>query len=99
MPTVSIKDADGNVKNFEADGQASIFDELQNLGFDLPHGCLAGSCSACKVYVLEGAECLSTPDPIESNTLSSLKSAYDKIPIRLSCRAKILRHQVMLKSF
>jgi ferredoxin len=99
MPTVLIKDGNGSIKSFEAAGQASIFDELQNLGFDLPHGCLAGSCSACKVYVLEGAECLSSPDPIESNTLSSLKNTNDKTPIRLSCRAKILHHQVTLKSF
>ncbi len=82
MPTVLI-----NSKKYNVNPNQTIFDELEKQGLQLPHGCLAGSCGACKVEIIAGAENLSTPSAVELDTISSLKDG-NKI-IRLSCRAKI----------
>jgi ferredoxin len=95
MPRVSIKDTD---KTFEVSANETIYNGLLNCGVDLPHGCLAGSCGACRVEITEGKENLTTPSFIENNTISSLREEYAKKfgqefiknkEIRLACRAKI----------
>ncbi len=95
MPTVSISDKNQEI-NLKKD--EIIFDGLDNQGIQLPHGCLSGSCGACRIEILEGNQYLSTPSAMEQNTIDAISSNYERInglgslgdkTIRLSCRAKI----------
>jgi ferredoxin len=95
MPTVSIKDT---AKIFEVNSGEILYDSLADRGEELPHGCLSGSCGACRVEVVTGKENLLPPGIIETNTLDALKDEFLKTrglnflqnkEIRLSCRAKI----------
>ena len=93
MPAVSIHLKDVGTRSFElADGEV-LYEGLERQGLELPHGCLAGSCSTCKVIILEGSENLDGPGVIEADTLASVyqnnPSIKNKV-IRLSCRAKVL---------
>lgn len=96
MPIVSIIE---NKDTFEIKEGEILFDGLENLGFCLPHGCLAGSCGACRVEIIEGAENLQAPSEIEENTIKAIRENYVRIHgpdalkgkvVRLSCRAKVL---------
>jgi ferredoxin len=96
MPTVSIKNEN---KQFEVKEGSIIFDALEDQGHSLPHGCLAGSCGACRVKVTKGAELLQMPSEIEKGTVEAIKVNYQRIhgpdflkddTLRLSCRAKVL---------
>jgi ferredoxin len=95
MPRVSILDTD---KIFEVNDGEILYDSLCDRGYELPHGCLSGSCGACRVEVVAGQENLLAPGIIEKNTIESLKDEFQKIhgvdfirgkEIRLSCRAKV----------
>lgn len=92
MPTVLVKPLSPNEKElkFEVESGRLLYDELERQGFILPHGCLAGSCGSCRIEILEGAQNLSNPGAVESDTISHLSGNYspNKI-IRLSCRAKV----------
>ncbi|MEX1100274.1 MAG: 2Fe-2S iron-sulfur cluster-binding protein [Bacteriovoracaceae bacterium] len=99
MPIVSLvkKDASKN-SEFEVEEGEVLFDALDNQGEKLPHGCLAGSCGACRIEVLEGGENLKAPSLVEQNTLADIKENYEKKhgkgstegrEIRLACRAKV----------
>jgi ferredoxin len=104
MPRVSIEGLD---KVFDVNEAEILYDSLCDRGHELPHGCLAGSCGACKVEILSGAENLQMPGVIEKNTLDAIRDDYiqkngpdsmkDK-EIRLSCRAKVLG-DVKIKPF
>ena len=65
MPTVSIKDKN---KSFGVEENSIVFDALETQNYELPHGCLAGSCGACRVVNSKGAENLKPPSEIEKNT-------------------------------
>ncbi len=89
MPIVSLEGS----KNFEVVENKVIYDALEEQGEDLPHGCLSGSCGACKIEVLEGYDNLSKPSAIEQNTITSIIEDNALSPdkkVRLSCRAKVL---------
>lgn len=95
MPIVSIKDTD---KTFEVNEGEILYDSLYDRGYELPHGCLSGSCGACRVEILEGCTNLADPGIIEQNTIDALKDEFKKVNgeefirnkvIRLSCRAKV----------
>lgn len=92
MPTVSNE---SNGKSFELDEGKILFDGLEEQGEQLAHGCLAGSCGACKIIVLEGADNLEPAGFIENNTVDSIKANYSgsddlsSATVRLACRAKI----------
>lgn len=96
MPRVSILD-----KKIELNLEENeiLYNGLEDQGIILPHGCLAGSCGACRVEVVEGQENLSPAGVIETNTLNALYAQYktecgeEKMKgktIRLSCRAKVI---------
>jgi ferredoxin len=96
MPTVSIKDT---IKAFEVKEGEVLYDALYDRGEELPHGCLSGSCGACRVEITTGKENLQAPGVIEQNTIEAIKDEFSKLKgidfvtgkeIRLSCRAKIL---------
>jgi ferredoxin len=96
MPRVSIE---GNSETYELDSEQLIYDGLELKGHELPHGCLAGSCGACRIEILEGSENIKAPSAIESNTLEAIRENYEKIngegslngkTIRLACRSRIL---------
>lgn len=104
MPIVSIEDQD---KEFEVKEKDIIFDALDNQGLKLPHGCLAGSCGACRIEIIEGKENLKAPSSIEENTIEAIKMNYKRVhgddslgdrEIRLSCRARVLG-DVKIKKF
>ena len=95
MPRVSIAETD---QTFEVKEGSIIYDALFEQGLDLPHGCLSGSCGACRILVLAGEENLQAVGVIEQNTIDSLKAEYKSTKgeaflqgktIRLSCRAKV----------
>ena len=93
MPTVLIALQGVQSQNFELEQGEVLYDGLERQGLELPHGCLAGACGACKVVVLEGAAHLDEPGVVEKN---SLEAIYRDFPhakgkaIRLSCRARVL---------
>ena len=96
MPRVSISDSN---KQFEVSQGDVLFDSLAEQGERLPHGCLSGSCGACRIEVLVGAENLHPASVVEQNTIDAVKLELERIHgpeawanknIRLSCRAKVL---------
>lgn len=96
MHRVSFKDKS---ETFIVKDKEILFDALDNHGEQLPHGCLAGSCGACKIEITTGAENLKEPSEIEKNTIEAIRQNYERIhgkgsannkTIRLSCRAKVL---------
>jgi ferredoxin len=88
MPTVSI---DGSTISFEINNEEILYDSLSERGHELPHGCLSGSCGACRIEVLEGNENLVPAGIVESNTIESLQTEFPEVkrPIRLACRARV----------
>ncbi len=95
MPTVSISGTD---KAFHISENSILYNALADQGLDLPHGCLAGSCGACRMDVIKGIENLTPPSAIEQNTLEAIvteltaSEGSEKVAqmnIRLSCRAKV----------
>ena len=95
MPRVSII---GELKKYDLKEGEILFDGLEKQGLELPHGCLAGSCGACRIEVIEGDQMLENPSAMEQNTLDAIKKNFERIngsdslkdkTIRLSCRAKI----------
>ena len=104
MPTVSIldKNLQINLKENEI-----IYNGLEDQGVALQHGCLSGSCGACRIEIVSGKENLTPPGVIEENTIQAICDDYknrfgeqslsDKT-IRLSCRAKILG-DISIKEF
>jgi len=95
MPRVSIY---GTSKSFEIKENEILYDSLYDQGEILPHGCLSGSCGACRIEVIEGKEHLQEAGLIESNTIEAVRDEFAKIrgtefvadmTIRLSCRARV----------
>jgi ferredoxin len=94
MPIVSIA---GTTKTFEVKEGEILYDSLYERGEVLPHGCLSGSCGACRVVIIQGKENLLPPGVIEQNTIDSVRAELDPktsqgMEIRLSCRAKVTGH-------
>ena len=96
MPIVSIH---GTTKTFEVNEGEILYDSLDDRGETLPHGCLSGSCGACRVEIVSGEKNLQAPGVIEQNTIDALKTEFASTKgndfvqqkvIRLSCRAKVL---------
>lgn len=92
MPTVLVKALTPNEKDqsFAVNSEGLIYDELENQGCILPHGCLAGSCGSCRIEMISGAENLSVPSRVEQNTIDALSSSHPNKVIRLACRARVL---------
>ena len=95
MPIVSIE---GEEKEYDVAENDILFDALSNQGVTLPHGCLAGSCGACRIEIIEGNENLKPPSAIEQNTIDAIRQNYVRIhgtnsldnrDVRLSCRARV----------
>lgn len=102
MPTVSIQDLN---KDFEVKDGEVIYDALSDQGHELPHGCLSGSCGACRIDVISGKENLSDAGAIEQNTIEAVSDEFagkygkefvESKTIRLACRAKV-RGNVVIK--
>jgi ferredoxin len=96
MPRVSNKQ---NGKVFEVKAGDILYDALDDQGSTLPHGCLSGSCGACRIEVHKGKENLDPIGFIEKNTVDSIKDYVKKSlmdpeinlrEIRLSCRCKVM---------
>jgi ferredoxin len=95
---VSIEGKEGTSTTYEIPADAVLYNALSDLGCELPHGCLAGSCGACRIHVVTGLEQLSAPGAIEKNTIEAIQLEYRAsrgeefvagLNIRLSCRAKV----------
>jgi ferredoxin len=96
MPRVSIADTS---KTFDVNEGETLYNSLVDQGEDLPHGCLSGSCGACRIEIISGKENLLPPSFIELNTIEALREEFrqskgdayvNDCEIRLSCRAKVL---------
>lgn len=93
MPIVSIlnlKKKNESHLELTIGNDHSLYEELEAQGKILPHGCLSGSCGACRIEILQGQENLSLPSIIEQDTIDHLNNYKDKT-IRLACRAKLLK--------
>ncbi|MBK24038.1 MAG: hypothetical protein CME70_08565 [Halobacteriovorax sp.] len=102
MPSVSISlnpDKPEEIQELEVELNQTIFDECEQKGIKLPHGCLAGSCGSCRIEVIEGSELLKPPSLIEQNTIDALKEEMIERygeefitgkEIRLSCRTRLI---------
>jgi ferredoxin len=95
MPRVSIIDTELTFDVLEGE---ILYDSLCERGYTLPHGCLAGSCGACRVEIISGQENLQPIGLVEKNTVESLKEEFrmkfgedflKNKEIRLSCRARV----------
>lgn len=92
MPNVSYTNENNETVSLTIENDEVLFEGLERQGLTLPHGCLSGSCSACKVEILAGIENFQEAGAVEKDTL---KAIYDKNPhvekldIRLSCRARV----------
>jgi len=93
MPRVSIPGTD---KVFDVKEGENLYDSVLNCGHMLPHGCLSGSCGACRIEVMAGKENLVPPSFVEGNTIEAIKNELREVygedfmknkEIRLSCRA------------
>jgi len=105
MPKVSLEENDSASK-YEVEEDEIIYHALERQGKKLPHGCLAGSCGSCRIIVIEGENNLKEPGYIESDTIRHLKETYNEKygedflknkTIRLSCRARIKKNDVLIK--
>lgn len=77
--------------SFEVKEEDIIYDALSDQNFELPHGCLSGSCGACRVEIIEGIENLKPASVIEQNTIDAIKGEHPECKhIRLACRARVL---------
>lgn len=90
MPKVSLLDSN---QVFEIPQDAILHDALDTQGCKLPFGCLAGSCGACRIEVIN-PEALHSAGAVEQNTIDALceerkNAGLSPLTIRLSCRAKI----------
>lgn len=95
MPKVSIAGTD---KVFDVKDNEVLYDALCDRGEQLPHGCLAGSCGACRIDVIEGVQNLAPATFIENNTLDAIKEEFTQKygpqflegkSLRLACRARV----------
>lgn len=102
MPRVLIvnsSDSNSSEQSYEVNENKSLYQEMLQHGIDLPHGCLSGSCGACRIEVIEGSENLSSISFVEQNTIDSIKEEHSQSSpikedlthkdIRLACRAKV----------
>lgn len=101
MPTVSVLNSENasDIKLVqEVDAGQTVFDGLSSKGYDLPHGCLAGSCGACRIFVVDGAENLTSMSVIEEDSVANVCKFYridhgdDSLngkTVRLACRARV----------
>ncbi len=94
MPKVVVEDTG---QTFEVAEGSILYDAVADQGVELPHGCLSGSCGACRIHVLKGAENLAPAGLIENNTVDCIRQEYAQGPeslagktVRLSCRAKVM---------
>ena len=64
---------------------------------DVPYSCRAATCGTCRVYVVTGAEGLSTPEQDELEVLAMFDD--DPTKVRLCCQARIVDNvdRVVLK--
>lgn len=100
MPTVLVKNLinHNEEQSFELENDEIIYEGLERQGISLPHGCLSGSCGACRIIIEEGNENMKVPSVIETDTINHIKNnlaqktgdqSYLTKNIRLSCRARI----------
>lgn len=81
----------GTDKSFEIENESILYNALSDQGFELPHGCLSGSCGACRLEILEGKENLKPATLIEQNTIDAIKGEHPECEtIRLGCRVRVL---------
>ncbi len=82
--------------SIEANNQ-TIYEAFEEKGITLAHGCLSGSCGACKIKIIEGLSNLKAMSAVEKDTVDYIKDNLSKKlndpeilkwEIRLSCRAK-----------
>ena len=98
MPKVTMKNSDGTTKTLDIKQGEVLFDAFEDLGLELRHGCLSGSCGTCKINILENPAGLKEAGAIEQDTLDSIKETASQhlgkdqvasLNLRLACRAKV----------
>ncbi len=80
----------------EAHKGDTLLDSALEHGVELPHECGGNcACTTCHVHILEGADCLSLPEEVETDRLLS---AENRLPnSRLACQALLLGGDVTVQ--
>lgn len=89
-PSLVNSESDTRPNSYQVGVDEILFDALEGQGLSLPHGCLSGSCGACRIEVLAGDNNLAPMGAIEKDTVEHLVDQYPGKKIRLSCRAKVI---------
>lgn len=80
----------------EASERRSLCDALLDGGIAIEHACeKSGACATCHVVVREGIDSLAPPDEEEEDMLDRVWGLTTRS--RLSCRAKLGRHDLVVE--
>lgn len=72
----------------------TLLDVALENGLEMPHECGGNcACTTCHVHILEGGECLSPPEEVEMDRLSTADNLQPCS--RLGCQAMVLRGEVV----
>lgn len=87
MPTiVFLEGVLGRTKTVEAPEGGDLLDICDEALAPVPFSCRSASCATCQVEILEGAELLDPPEPVEQELLDLLGGPADN---RLACQAHV----------
>ncbi|HEV8244540.1 MAG TPA: 2Fe-2S iron-sulfur cluster-binding protein [Polyangiaceae bacterium] len=87
MPTIEFSaNVFGVRKVIEAPAGGDILDICDEHFAPIPFSCRSASCGTCHVDVLEGAELLEPPGPLERELLDVLRGPTSA---RLACQARV----------
>lgn len=93
MSQVKVTFEDVNI-SVNAPAGARLIDMSEKVGAGIVYGCREGDCGACMTTVVSGAENLSEPTALETQTLKENLAGKTH---RLACQAQIMGGEVKLR--
>lgn len=95
MPTVSIP---GNSNTYKINIGENLFEAVKAQGHELAHGCLSGSCGACRIEVHKGSEFLESATSNENMIINNIKKNYELRNGAGSLNGKVIRLSCIVKT-
>jgi ferredoxin len=71
-----------------------LVDICDDASAPIPFSCRGASCATCRVEILEGAELLEPPDPLEAELLAEMAEPPGR---RLACSASVRRGEGLIR--